>query len=174
MPKKILCDKQKHCKKERLFPQTKIPPALYGAAFPISCFFCRTIGLFPTRHIQKRAANEIDRIVEERIRAVRSSKMVNDIHEPVKGNGAVMVQQQIRQQQIRQQQIVLLCLEVIAGQRSFLTKKLKEVRLIRIAGFQLLHIGSHNGHVMVKSFHDAQAFFRHSRSLMKDIAALRI
>lgn len=174
MPKKILCDKQKHCKKERLFPQTKIPPALYGAVFPISCFFCRTIGLFPTRHIQKRAANEIDRIVEERIRAVRSSKMVNDIHEPVKGNGAVMVQQQIRQQQIRQQQIVLLCLEVIAGQRSFLTKKLKEVRLIRIAGFQLLHIGSHNGHVMVKSFHDAQAFFRHSRSLMKDIAALRI
>lgn len=169
MPKKILCDKQKHCKKERLFPQTKIPPALYGAVFPISCFFCRTIGLFPTRHIQKRAANEIDRIVEERIRAVRSSKMVNDIHEPVKGNGAVMVQQQIRQQQI-----VLLCLEVIAGQRSFLTKKLKEVRLIRIAGFQLLHIGSHNGHVMVKSFHDAQAFFRHSRSLMKDIAALRI
>lgn len=169
MPKKNLCDKQKHCKKERLFPQTKIPPALYGAVFPISCFFCRTIGLFPTRHIQKRAANEIDRIVEERIRAVRSSKMVNDIHEPVKGNGAVMVQQQIRQQQI-----VLLCLEVIAGQRSFLTKKLKEVRLIRIAGFQLLHIGSHNGHVMVKSFHDAQAFFRHSRSLMKDIAALRI
>lgn len=169
MPKKILCDKQKHCKKERLFPQTKIPPALYGAVFPISCFFCRTIGLFPTRHIQKRAANEIDRIVEERIRAVRSSKMVNDIHEPVKGNGAVMVQQQIRQQQI-----VLLCLEVIAGQRSFLTKKLKEVRLIRIAGFQLLHIGSHNEHVMVKSFHDAQAFFRHSRSLMKDIAALRI
>lgn len=169
MPKKILCDKQKQCKKERLFPQTKIPPALYGAVFPISCFFCRTIGLFPTRHIQKRAANEIDRIVEERIRAVRSSKMVNDIHEPVKGNGAVMVQQQIRQQQI-----VLLCLEVIAGQRSFLTKKLKEVRLIRIAGFQLLHIGSHNGHVMVKSFHDAQAFFRHSRSLMKDIAALRI
>lgn len=169
MPKKILCDKQEHCKKERLFPQTKIPPALYGAVFPISCFFCRTIGLFPTRHIQKRAANEIDRIVEERIRAVRSSKMVNDIHEPVKGNGAVMVQQQIRQQQI-----VLLCLEVIAGQRSFLTKKLKEVRLIRIAGFQLLHIGSHNGHVMVKSFHDAQAFFRHSRSLMKDIAALRI
>lgn len=169
MPKKILCDKQKHCKKEQLFPQTKIPPALYGAVFPISCFFCRTIGLFPTRHIQKRAANEIDRIVEERIRAVRSSKMVNDIHEPVKGNGAVMVQQQIRQQQI-----VLLCLEVIAGQRSFLTKKLKEVRLIRIAGFQLLHIGSHNGHVMVKSFHDAQAFFRHSRSLMKDIAALRI
>lgn len=164
-----MCDKQKHCKKERLFPQTKIPPALYGAVFPISCFFCRTIGLFPTRHIQKRAANEIDRIVEERIRAVRSSKMVNDIHEPVKGNGAVMVQQQIRQQQI-----VLLCLEVIAGQRSFLTKKLKEVRLIRIAGFQLLHIGSHNGHVMVKSFHDAQAFFRHSRSLMKDIAALRI
>ncbi len=174
MPKKILCDKQKHCKKECSFPQTKIPPALYGAVFPISCFFCRTIGLFPTRHIQKRAANEIDRIVEERIRAVRSSKMVNDIHEPVKGNGAVMVQQQIRQQQIRQQQIVLLCLEVIAGQRSFLTKKLKEVRLIRIAGFQLLHIGSHNGHVMVKSFHDAQAFFRHSRSLMKDIAALRI
>jgi hypothetical protein len=169
MPKKILCDKQKHCKKECPFPQTKIPPALYGAVFPISCFFCRTIGLFPTRHIQKRAANEIDRIVEERIRAVRSSKMVNDIHEPVKGNGAVMVQQQIRQQQI-----VLLCLEVIAGQRSFLTKKLKEVRLIRIAGFQLLHIGSHNGHVMVKSFHDAQAFFRHSRSLMKDIAALRI
>lgn len=164
-----MCDKQKHCKKERLFPQTKIPPALYGAVFPISCFFCRTIGLFPTRHIQKRAANEIDRIVEERIRAVRSSKMVNDIHEPVKGNGAVMVQQQIRQQQK-----VLLCLEVIAGQRSFLTKKLKEVRLIRIAGFQLLHIGSHNGHVMVKSFHDAQAFFRHSRSLMKDIAALRI
>lgn len=174
MPKKILCDKQKHCKKECPFPQTKIPPALYGAVFPISCFFCRTIGLVPTRHIQKRAANEIDRIVEERIRAVRSSKMVNDIHEPVKGNGAVMVQQQIRQQQIRQQQIVLLCLEVIAGQRSFLTKKLKEVRLIRIAGFQLLHIGSHNGHVMVKSFHDAQAFFRHSRSLMKDIAALRI
>lgn len=174
MPKKILCDKQKHCKKECPFPQTKIPPALYGAVFPISRFFCRTIGLFPTRHIQKRAANEIDRIVEERIRAVRSSKMVNDIHEPVKGNGAVMVQQQIRQQQIRQQQIVLLCLEVIAGQRSFLTKKLKEVRLIRIAGFQLLHIGSHNGHVMVKSFHDAQAFFRHSRSLMKDIAALRI
>ncbi len=174
MPKKILCDKQKHCKKECPFPQTKIPPALHGAVFPISCFFCRTIGLFPTRHIQKRAANEIDRIVEERIRAVRSSKMVNDIHEPVKGNGAVMVQQQIRQQQIRQQQIVLLCLEVIAGQRSFLTKKLKEVRLIRIAGFQLLHIGSHNGHVMVKSFHDAQAFFRHSRSLMKDIAALRI
>lgn len=169
MPKKILCDKQKHCKKECPFPQTKIPPALYGAVFPISCFFCRTIGLFPTRHIQKRAANEIDRIVEERIRAVRSSKMVNDIHEPVKGNGAVMVQQQIRQQQK-----VLLCLEVIAGQRSFLTKKLKEVRLIRIAGFQLLHIGSHNGHVMVKSFHDAQAFFRHSRSLMKDIAALRI
>lgn len=169
MPKKILCDKQKHCKKECPFPQTKIPPALHGAVFPISCFFCRTIGLFPTRHIQKRAANEIDRIVEERIRAVRSSKMVNDIHEPVKGNGAVMVQQQIRQQQI-----VLLCLEVIAGQRSFLTKKLKEVRLIRIAGFQLLHIGSHNGHVMVKSFHDAQAFFRHSRSLMKDIAALRI
>ena len=169
MPKKILCDKQKHCKKECPFPQTKIPPALYGAVFPISCFFCRTIGLFPTRHIQKRAANEIDRIVEERIRAVRSSKMVNDIHEPVKGNGAVMVPQQIRQQQI-----VLLCLEVIAGQRSFLTKKLKEVRLIRIAGFQLLHIGSHNGHVMVKSFHDAQAFFRHSRSLMKDIAALRI
>lgn len=169
MPKKILCDKQKHCKKECPFPQTKIPPALYGAVFPISCFFCRIIGLFPTRHIQKRAANEIDRIVEERIRAVRSSKMVNDIHEPVKGNGAVMVQQQIRQQQI-----VLLCLEVIAGQRSFLTKKLKEVRLIRIAGFQLLHIGSHNGHVMVKSFHDAQAFFRHSRSLMKDIAALRI
>lgn len=169
MPKKILCDKQKQCKKECSFPQTKIPPALYGAVFPISCFFCRTIGLFPTRHIQKRAANEIDRIVEERIRAVRSSKMVNDIHEPVKGNGAVMVQQQIRQQQI-----VLLCLEVIAGQRSFLTKKLKEVRLIRIAGFQLLHIGSHNGHVMVKSFHDAQAFFRHSRSLMKDIAALRI
>lgn len=169
MPKKILCDKQKQCKKECPFPQTKIPPALYGAVFPISCFFCRTIGLFPTRHIQKRAANEIDRIVEERIRAVRSSKMVNDIHEPVKGNGAVMVQQQIRQQQI-----VLLCLEVIAGQRSFLTKKLKEVRLIRIAGFQLLHIGSHNGHVMVKSFHDAQAFFRHSRSLMKDIAALRI
>lgn len=164
-----MCDKQKHCKKECPFPQTKIPPALYGAVFPISCFFCRTIGLFPTRHIQKRAANEIDRIVEERIRAVRSSKMVNDIHEPVKGNGAVMVQQQIRQQQI-----VLLCLEVIAGQRSFLTKKLKEVRLIRIAGFQLLHIGSHNGHVMVKSFHDAQAFFRHSRSLMKDIAALRI
>ena len=137
MPKKILCDKQKHCKKECPFPQTKIPPALYGAVFPISCFFCRTIGLFPTRHIQKRAANEIDRIVEERIRAVRSSKMVNDIHEPVKGNGAVMVQQQIRQQQI-----VLLCLEVIAGQRSFLTKKLKEVRLIRIAGFQLLHIGT--------------------------------
>lgn len=169
MPKKILCDKQKHCKKECPFPQTKIPPALHGAVFRISCFFCRTIGLFPTRHIQKRAANEIDRIVEERIRAVRSSKMVNDIHEPVKGNGAVMVQQQIRQQQI-----VLLCLEVIAGQRSFLTKKLKEVRLIRIAGFQLLHIGSHNGHVMVKSFHDAQAFFRHSRSLMKDIAALRI
>lgn len=169
-----MCDKQKHCKKECSFPQTKIPPALYGAVFHISCFFCRTIGLFPTRHIQKRAANEIDRIVEERIRAVRSSKMVNDIHEPVKGNGAVMVQQQIRQQQIRQQQIVLLCLEVIAGQRSFLTKKLKEVRLIRIAGFQLLHIGSHNGHVMVKSFHDAQAFFRHSRSLMKDIAALRI
>lgn len=169
-----MCDKQKHCKKERLFPQTKIPPALYGAVFRILYFFCRTIGLFPTRHIQKRAANEIDRIVEERIRAVRSSKMVNDIHEPVKGNGAVMVQQQIRQQQIRQQQIVLLCLEVIAGQRSFLTKKLKEVRLIRIAGFQLLHIGSHNGHVMVKSFHDAQAFFRHSRSLMKDIAALRI
>lgn len=169
MPKKTLCDKQKHCKKECPFPQTKIPPALYGAVFPISCFFCRTIGLFPTRHIQKRAANEIDRIVEERIRAVRSSKMVNDIHEPVKGNGAVMVQQQIRQQQI-----VLLCLEVIAGQRSFLTKKLKEVCLIRIAGFQLLHIGSHNGHVMVKSFHDAQAFFRHSRSLMKDIAALRI
>lgn len=169
-----MCDKQKHCKKECSFPQTKIPPALYGAVFPISCFFCRTIGLFPTRHIQKRAANEIDRIVEERIRAVRSSKTVNDIHEPVKGNGAVMVQQQIRQQQIRQQQIVLLCLEVIAGQRSFLTKKLKEVRLIRIAGFQLLHIGSHNGHVMVKSFHDAQAFFRHSRSLMKDIAALRI
>lgn len=164
-----MCDKQKHCKKECPFPQTKIPPALYGAVFPISCFFCRTIGLFPTRHIQKRAANEIDRIVEERIRAVRSSKMVNDIHEPVKGNGAVMVQQQIRQQQI-----VLLCLEVIAGQRSFLTKKLKEVRLIRIAGFQLLHIGSHNGHVMVKSFHDAQAFFWHSRSLMKDIAALRI
>lgn len=164
-----MCDKQKHCKKECPFPQTKIPPALYGAVFPISCFFCRTIGLFPTRHIQKRAANEIDRIVEERIRAVRSYKMVNDIHEPVKGNGAVMVQQQIRQQQI-----VLLCLEVIAGQRSFLTKKLKEVRLIRIAGFQLLHIGSHNGHVMVKSFHDAQAFFRHSRSLMKDIAALRI
>lgn len=55
MPKKILCDKQKHCKKECPFPQTKIPPALYGAVFPISCFFCRTIGLFPTRHIQKRA-----------------------------------------------------------------------------------------------------------------------
>ena len=54
---------------------------------------------------RKRTANAIDHIIEELIGAVRIPKMVNNIHELVKGNGAVMVQQQIRQQQI-----ALLCL----------------------------------------------------------------
>ena len=45
---------------------------------------------------------------------VAEAQKLLDIHELVKGNGAVMVQQQIRQQQI-----ALLCLYVVAGQRSF-------------------------------------------------------